>query len=91
MSNARSGVEGVGCGTETPEEGMIMLDTETEMFCGVGRLPREMASAGPSAYLAIEIEVDMAKQVVSDMTGTALPGTGMMRHFRRISPEGVEA
>ena len=67
-----------------------MLDTEAEVFCAVARLPREMASAEPLAYLAIEIEVNMAKQVVSDMTGTALPGTGMMRPFRRVSPEGVQ-
>ena len=56
-----------------------MLDTEAEVFCAVARLPTEMASAEPSAFLAIEIEVDMAKQVVSNMTGTALPGTGMIR------------
>ena len=66
-------VEGVGCGTGTPEEGMVMADMESEVFCGVARLPREMASVEPSAYLAIEIEVDMATQVVSDVVCTALP------------------
>jgi len=53
-----------------------MLNTETEVSCAVTRLQREMAPAEPSAYMAAEIEIDRAKQVVSGMTGTALPGTG---------------
>ena len=60
MSNARSGVEGVGCGAETLEEGVIMLDMETEGYSAVAKLPTEVASAEPSAYLVIEIEADMA-------------------------------
>ena len=48
-------------------------DTNTEIFCGVARLPREMSAAEPSAYLAIEIEVDMERQVVTDLAFTACP------------------
>ncbi len=50
-----------------------MLDTRAEVFCGVARLPREMSAAEPSAYLAIEIEVDMERQVVTDLAFTACP------------------
>ena len=48
-------------------------DATTEVFCGVARLPREMASAEPSSYLAIEIEVDMENGVVTDLAFAACP------------------
>ena len=50
-----------------------MLDTKTELFCGVVRLPREMAFAEPSSYLAIELERDMESRVVTDLGFTACP------------------
>lgn len=50
-----------------------MLETKTEVFCGVARLPSEMASAEPSSYLAIELEIDMDCQVITDLGFTACP------------------
>ena len=91
MSNARSGIESVGCYAETPEEDVIMPDTDAEVFCDVARLLKEMASDEPSNYLAIEIELDMANQIVTEMTDTALPGAGFMRPFRRFSLESVQS
>jgi len=48
-------------------------DANKEVFCGVARLPREMSSADHSAYVAIEMEVDMEQQVVTDVVITACP------------------
>ena len=51
-----------------------MVDgTTTEVFCGVARLPREMAASKPSSYLAIEMEVDTEKQVITNLAFTACP------------------
>lgn len=52
---------------------MITNDAMTEVFCGVAKLPKEMASAEPSSYLAIEMAVDMKRQVVTDLAFTACP------------------
>ena len=38
MNNARSSVEHVGSGTETPEEGVIMRDTECCQSTKVGQI-----------------------------------------------------
>lgn len=51
----------------------MMLGYATEVFCGVARLPREMAAGEPSAYLAIELEVDMERQTIADLACTAVP------------------
>ena len=52
---------------------MSMLNTNSEVFCGVARLPREMAAAEPSAYLAVELEIDMESQIIVDVACTAFP------------------
>ena len=44
-----------------------------EIFAGVARLPREMAAGEPSAYLAIEFEIDMECNTINDVACTAIP------------------
>lgn len=45
----------------------------TEVFRGVARLPREMASPESTSYLAIEIQVNMEKEVITRLAFTACP------------------
>ena len=52
---------------------MVLLSTKSEVFCGVARLPREMTAGEPSAYLAVELEIDMESQTVLDLACTAFP------------------
>ena len=52
---------------------MGTLLRDTEVFCGVARLPKEMAAAEPSAYLAIELEVDLEISTIVDVCFTAVP------------------
>lgn len=52
---------------------MAEMLNDTEIFCGVARLPREMAAMEPSTYLAIEVAVDMKTEVVTDVACTAFP------------------
>jgi len=44
-----------------------------EVFYGTSRLPKEMASAEGSSYLAIEMEVDMDHQLISGLAFSACP------------------
>lgn len=48
-------------------------DMSVEVFRGVARLPREMAGAESMSYSAIEIEVDMEKEVITRVAFTACP------------------
>ena len=43
MNDSKLGIESVGCGTEVREEGVIILDTDAEVFCDVARLLRDPA------------------------------------------------
>ena len=52
---------------------MVASNTTTEIFCGVARLPRTMAAAEPSAYLAVELEIDMEGRTIVDLACTAVP------------------
>ena len=52
---------------------MSMVNGTTEVFCGVARLPREMADGETSSCLAIEMEVDIEKQVIANLAFTACP------------------
>jgi hypothetical protein len=55
---------------------MVKMDKEnhnTQIFCGVARLPREMASMDPNSYLAIEIAVNINTGVIADVACTSLP------------------
>lgn len=52
---------------------MAISAQNTEIFCGVARLPREMASTEPSSYLSVELEVDMERQVITDTGFTSFP------------------
>ena len=52
---------------------VVAPSVDAEIFCGVARLPREMAALEPSIYLAVELEVDMESQTIVDVACTALP------------------
>ena len=51
----------------------MVVSTTVEIFCGVARLPREMSAGEPSAYLAVELEIDMESQTIADLACTAFP------------------
>lgn len=56
--------------------GTVKMDSEalnTQIFCGVARLPREMASMDPNSYLAIEIAVNTKTGIITDVGCTAFP------------------
>ena len=49
---------------------------EAEIFCGVARLPREMASMEPNSYLAVEIAVNRGTEIIVDVACTSFPVLG---------------
>ena len=52
---------------------MAVPSPDCEIFSGVARLPREMAAGEPSAYLAVEVEIDMKRGTITDLACTAFP------------------
>lgn len=49
---------------------------KVEIFCGIARLPREMASMDPNSYLAVEIAVNGDTSVIEDVVCTSFPILG---------------
>ena len=55
---------------------MEIESLETEIFCGVARLPREMAAMEPNSFLAVELAVNVNTGIIADVACTSFPVLG---------------